>query len=223
MSLPPPFHVDERAGIALFHGDARELLAAVDPRDVAAIVSDPPYGIDVAENRATHSRRVPKRRHADACDWDREPFDPAAILALGKPVVLWGADNYRERLPAGGCFLPWDKATRNGLDLRHSEFEFAWTNARTRSVGFRHLWSGAFRDTERGTHYHPCQKPVALMEWCISLVTSEGETVLDPYAGAGPTLIAAKRSRRRAIGFEIDVEHCRTAVRRLQSEPSPLY
>ena len=49
---------------------------------------------------------------------------------------------------------------------------------------------------------HPTVKPQDLMEWLVKLVTAEGQVVLDPFAGTGTTLKAAKDLNRRFIGIE---------------------
>lgn len=50
---------------------------------------------------------------------------------------------------------------------------------------------------------HPTQKPVPLLERLIEIFTDEGDVVIDPVAGSGTTLLAAKNLNRRAYGFEI--------------------
>ena len=50
---------------------------------------------------------------------------------------------------------------------------------------------------------HPTQKPVELLENIIRLFTDENDVVIDPVAGSGTTLLAAKNLGRRAYGFEI--------------------
>lgn len=50
---------------------------------------------------------------------------------------------------------------------------------------------------------HPTQKPVALLERLIEIFTDENEVVIDPCAGSGSTLVAAKNMNRKAYGFEI--------------------
>lgn len=49
---------------------------------------------------------------------------------------------------------------------------------------------------------HPTVKPLDLMEWLVKLVTREGQTVLDPFAGTGTTCKAAKDLGRRFVGIE---------------------
>lgn len=51
---------------------------------------------------------------------------------------------------------------------------------------------------------HPTQKPVQLLEQLISIFTDAGDVVIDPCAGSGSTLYAARRLGRKAYGFEID-------------------
>ena len=53
------------------------------------------------------------------------------------------------------------------------------------------------------------------MEILISLVTKEGQTVLDPFCGCGTTLVAAKRLNREYIGFEINEEFYNNIVLRM--------
>jgi DNA modification methylase len=50
----------------------------------------------------------------------------------------------------------------------------------------------------------------------ISLTTAPGGLVVDPFAGSGSTLAAARLEGRRAIGIEVEERYCEVAVRRLQ-------
>ena len=50
---------------------------------------------------------------------------------------------------------------------------------------------------------YPTQKPIILLEQIIKLVTDEGDLVLDPFAGSGTTLVAAKMLNRNYLGFDI--------------------
>ena len=54
---------------------------------------------------------------------------------------------------------------------------------------------------------HPTVKPTDLMAWLVRLVTPEGGTVLDPFAGSGSTLVAAKRNGFSFVGVELTEEY----------------
>lgn len=86
------------------------------------------------------------------------------------------------------------------------------------------LWSagtqnpGSFQspNTNRAArNHHPTVKPIELMQYLCRLVTPPGGTVLDPFAGSGPTLIAALREGFSAIGIDRESEYIELARRRI--------
>lgn len=64
------------------------------------------------------------------------------------------------------------------------------------------------------TVYHPCQKPIEVMEWMMSGVATGG-LILDPFCGSGSTGVAAMRSGFRFIGIEQDASYVDVARRRI--------
>ena len=69
---------------------------------------------------------------------------------------------------------------------------------------------------------HPTQKSVPLLESLIRLFTDENDVVIDPCAGSGTTLLAAKNLRRRAYGFEIKKDFCAKAQRLIDHYVTPI-
>ena len=67
---------------------------------------------------------------------------------------------------------------------------------------------------EKG-RFHPTQKPYSLMWVLIEKHSNAGDVVLDTFAGAATTLVAAKESGRKYIGCELDEEYFNKAVERL--------
>ena len=65
--------------------------------------------------------------------------------------------------------------------------------------------------------FHPNQKPVSLVEYFLNAYTSPGDLVLDPTAGSGTTLVAAKRLGRRYIGYETDLDTFNKAKARIEA------
>lgn len=72
--------------------------------------------------------------------------------------------------------------------------------------------------TECGYRGHPAAFPVALPDWFIRLFTDPGDTVLDPFAGSGTTLVAASRLGRNGIGIDVVREYCDLMGERLDGE-----
>ena len=63
---------------------------------------------------------------------------------------------------------------------------------------------------------HPTVKPLALMEWLVTLITPEGGTILDPFAGTGTTLQAAINKGFRPIGIEADTDYIQLINQRME-------
>ena len=69
------------------------------------------------------------------------------------------------------------------------------------------------KDKEK--RFHPTQKPLPLMKWCIEKVDTEVNTILDPFMGSGTILRAAKDLNKKAIGIEIEERYCEIAAKRM--------
>lgn len=67
----------------------------------------------------------------------------------------------------------------------------------------------------QGFAVHPTQKPTGILEPLIHYSCPPGGLVLDPFAGSGSTLVAARAIGRRAHGVEINEGYCAAAVARL--------
>jgi modification methylase len=83
---------------------------------------------------------------------------------------------------------------------------------------FRSMWvdiPGAATDG------HPAPFPVKLASRLVRMFSFTGDTVLDPFAGTGTTVLAAAQHQRNAIGVEIDNRYLRAARNRLKVEMPP--
>lgn len=205
--------IETIAGATLYLGDCREIAPTL---SFDAVVSDPPYGINHKVERTGFNERH-NRRTNDRIQGDVVPFDPRPWIA--KPSIIWGANYYAQALPISGGWLVFDKrrgGTHNQKFIA-SDCELAWTNIFGRVKMFSHLWAGICRESEIGKHFHPMQKPVTLMEWCIRFLPESTQTVLDPYMGSGTTGVAALGLGRKFIGIEIEPKYFDIACRRIEA------
>jgi site-specific DNA-methyltransferase (adenine-specific) len=212
-----PYYED--GSVTIYHGDCREMAGGL-VWDV--VLSDPPWGIGVAVDNArfTGGSQTGPRTSVGArfaVVGDDAPFDPTPWI--DRPAILWGGHCFANKLPPSAGWLVWDK--RKGLErvAEHwplGEAELAWTNVRGSTRVFRNRWMGLVRGDERGEHYHPTQKPIVLMRWCIGFLPDG--VILDPFAGAGSTGVAAKEEGRHAVLVEIEERYCEIAARRCSQE-----
>ncbi len=84
----------------------------------------------------------------------------------------------------------------------------------------RELTSGYFAGNEavrkkNGQRFHKQQSPITLLLRIILSSSRVGDTVLDPFAGSGTTLVVAEQLRRISVGIDIDPENVRLIEKRL--------
>ena len=217
MGLPSPYYRDEPNGITLYHANCTDLLETWQTRGgaVDVVITDPPYGIGYSHGGKSGVLARTSKFVGVKVAGDNRPFDPTPFLSW--PCVLWGANNYNDKLPRGKRWLVWDK--RDGLpcnDLSDCEMAYTSIDGTDRLMSCR--WMGMIKDRERGQErIHPMQKPVCIMDWCLSFFP-DAKTVLDPYCGSGATLVACLNRHLHGIGIEIEEAYCESAARRLEAE-----
>lgn len=187
------------------HSRAESLLG----KPLAAVVSDPPYGIDALGSDG----KIGKAKAFGAIEGDLEPFSPDWMLDLNLPLVaLFGANHFAAHLPHSSRWLVWDKRGGNADQNDFADCELCWVHRPDRPAHkqgvarvFRHVWNGANKASEKGEdRQHPTQKPVAVLAWVIETETQHGDLVCDPYVGSGTTLIACEQLGRACLAWEIN-------------------
>lgn len=207
-ALGEPFYTDGKR--AVYCGDCRPLLPRIEPGVVDLVLTDPPYGMDYKPKRGADG----SKRWTEGVKGDDQPFDPLSLLAFTR-VILWGANWYADRLPRSGGWIVWDKVPNGRKEgFIASDCELAWTNVASRVHKYALQWGGEARNGE--AHFHPTQKPLALMRWALERFGKDDDLILDPFAGSGTTLRAAKDLDRYAIGIEIDRRYAEIAAKRLR-------
>jgi DNA modification methylase len=232
-----PGEVYELGEHRLLCGDAtdREQIGLLMAGEVADLLwTDPPYGVSYADkneflNQIDKGNRVQKPiEHDHASPGEMAVFWRSAFTAV-RPALRAGAAYYVTGPQGGDLLLHLLTALRDsGLPLRHmlvwaknqhvlgrSDYHYqhepvlyGWVEGTHRfyaGAGETSLWQ---IDRPRESRLHPTMKPVELVARAVRNSSRPGEVVLDPFAGAGSTLLAAEQLGRRAFLVEIDPAYC---------------
>ena len=193
-----------------------------DAKDVKAdaIITDPPYGINYNPDWKKWDNT---KSDFNKIKGDDNEFNPIDFLKYNT-VLLFGANYFTKFLPIGS-WLCWDKRTREELDdMLGSPFELAWfksINTKKTAIMVRILHGGVVNaDSQIGNNekrYHPTQKPIVLFEEILEKLTKPNDVILDPFIGSGTTLLAAERTNRTCIGYEIDPTYCEIIINRFKN------
>lgn len=214
--------------VTLHHGDCREVLAGL--TEVDHIITDPPY------SSATHigARTRTNGAHSDKLvtfdEWTDDhlfaTFNEFGRLCKGWVVATmdWRHVGKLAESPPEGLrfarFGVWVKPNSTpqltgdrpaqgweAVAILHSTSKrMAWNGG-----GKRGVWTA---NTINAVD-HPTAKPIPLVSDWVRQFTNPGETILDPFAGSGTTLVAAKSEGRKAIGVELNERYCETIAKRL--------
>jgi len=130
-----------------------------------------------------------------------KPYEPNAIIKNDIEFILM------QRKP-GGYRKP-TEAMRDASRINKTDF----------SKWFQQFWTL----TGASTREHPAPFPLELANRLVRMFSFVGDTVLDPFAGTGTTLVAALKADRNSIGVEIDSHYFNMAKDRLETENTSLF
>ena len=222
-----PYYQDEDSGIVIYHGEALDVLGSITSHSAAAVVTDPPYGINT---KSDGTGKI--NPWADLCN---AAFWYSAWIGECRRITshagsVWSCLNWRSltTFQKASCdigwpiesLMVWDKdwiGPGGPRGLRPSyEMVALWV-----SIDFSVKDRGVpdvqkFKWCGHKPNGHPAEKPVGLMRFCIKHGASPDGAIVDPFMGSGTTLVAAKLEGRKAIGIEMEEKYCEVAARRLQ-------
>jgi DNA modification methylase len=218
-------HYYDHAGITIYCGDCRDWLSSVPScLRLNAMVTDPPYGVELQARVTKHTMRQSSVNYQDDQMHIREEIVSRLKLFLDRvdcALVTPGTRNiwaYPEPAELGCVFFPtgagmskWGFGTFNPILFYGKDpYLAAGLGSRPNGVSATH-WSSDDVD-------HPCPKPLAWMKWMVARATLPEHSLIDPFCGSGTTLQAAKDLGRKAIGIEIEERYCEIAAKRLSQE-----
>ena len=218
---PPASRTDKGVGSGPWLGgleitceDCMALMARYPDKHFDLAIVDPPYGINVGDNKAGMGRRKgdPKATYKMG-DWDASPPPPEYFTELrrvSRNQIVWGANHFIDRMPwASHCWIVWDKKFSN--DVSFAAVELAWTSFGSTAKRFEAHPMQAGR-------IHPTQKPVELYAWLLRTFAEPGQHILDTHLGSGSHAIAAHYFGAHLTACEIDADYYAAALARIKRE-----
>ena len=219
------------------HGDCLEVMKNIPNESIDLILTDPPYGISFKSARQTYQEKI-KNDGLDewqkilpeflkyftkvispvgcccccCCGGGKTPVTAIFTMEAIKHMNLIQTLVWRKFVGLGWKYRP---AYENIVILSKSKDDYSWYDD---SKKMANVIEGINQDIPLNKWQHPTQKPVELMEVLIKNHTKVGDIVLDPFAGSGVTLEAAKKLGRRYIGIEIEPKYIEMCKRRLAQE-----
>lgn len=230
-------------GTVQFHeGDCRDLL----PTTADVVITDPPYAVDrhgrmlgqIASNyhgKGAHTRGYYDHNSAKFAEILTPAFD-GMVQSLpkgGTLVAFCGNRTFAEMVTiatsvgfemldvlvftGGGSFAK----SRSSLMPRMELAALMRKKGAVRQFNPSRNIANVFDIKKtKGESEHPTTKPQTWMRRLVEVFSEPGETVLDPFAGSGSTLLAARDLGRNAIGMEQEPEYANIVRRRLNL-PAP--
>lgn len=127
-----------------------------------------------------------------------KPYEPNSVLKNDIEHIVM------QRKPGGYRSVPLETRVLSVIPkILHSEW-------------FRQIWNGP---SGASTRDHPAPFPQELSDRLVRMFSFAGDTVLDPFAGTGTTLVSAAKWGRNSIGIDIEPAYVDMARRRLEQVP----
>ena len=203
----------------IIRGDCLEFMKKLPDKSIDLILTDPPYGINIAKSGNVGGGKLAPVKDYGARDWDNEiPSQDIfrEMFRVSKNQIIFGGNYFVEHLYNSSCWIVWDKNNTGNF----ADCELAWTSFKTAVRKFEYTWNGFIQGDMKNKEerIHPTQKPLPLFEWILNNYSEEGQTIYDPFGGSGTTAVACHRLNRNFMVTELDEEYYNLSVERLEKE-----
>ena len=212
--LDPPYNVRVKSVVGrgrIKHPEFAMASGEMSPSEFKAFLEETLGNVaDVSRDGAVHYVCMDWRHVAELIEAGREVYGEMLNLAVWIKSNAGQGSFLRSRHELIGIFRVGDGKHLNNIELgRHG---------RSRS----NVWHYAGVNTFRAGRMdelaaHPTVKPTGMVMDALKDCTRRGDIVLDTFAGAGTTILAAERVGRRAYSLELEPKYVDVAIRRWQA------
>ena len=205
----------------IINGDSLKVLPTLAAGSVQFILTDPPY---ITRYQSRDGRTVP---NDDNDRWLKPAFAQMhrALARDSFCVSFYGwsqADKFMQAYKAAGFkvvgHFTFPKRYTSSTRYVRYQHECAHLLAKGNPLYPKETIGDVIDWTYSGNKLHPTQKPLSVLLPLIETFSQPQATVLDPFAGSGSSLLAAKMLGRSWIGIELDAKYHGIAKRRLEAE-----
>lgn len=202
----------DRNGVTLYHGDARDILPALESADV--IITDPVWP-NAPDGMFDIGLNTPEQLLSETLEHAQAE---RVVIQLGCNSDPRFLDAVPSRWPfLRVCWLRYARPSYIGRLLNGGDVAYAFGSWPPSEPGGRVIpGEMVVTDTHDGKNEHPSPRRIETVKWLCRWFARG--LVVDPFAGSGTTLVAARAAGYPAIGIEQEERYCEIAVRRLQQE-----
>ena len=219
-------------------GDSRDntlVRKLIDARRVSLVIADPPYGVSYVEGKSGFAKIKSNKVIENDFFKNEKEYTQFTIewfsalkpyLASKNSIYIFNSDRMLFALKGAmddsgiklSQLLIWVKnqAVIGRMDYlsKHELIAYGWygTHAFFKSKDA----SVIYCPKPNSSPLHPTTKPASLIRRLILNSTKIGDTVYDPFAGSGTTLIACEQTRRKCLTIEIDPDYCKVILNRYE-------
>ena len=241
------YNIDE-----IYQGDCIELMKALPDGCIDAVITDPPYGtlscswdlVIPFEPMWEQLKRITKPNAAIVL-FGSQPFTSALIMSnikMFKYEWIWnkkkGGNIFnlnRQPYKIHENIIVFSKNKHTYFPIMESRrLRTSKTYSKSDALGIKNYgdertYSEKYpqsiieiSNANQLKRHHPTQKPVALIQYLIMTYTNKGDLVLDFTIGSGTTAVAAHKTGRKYLGFELSDEYFDIAKNRIRDETAQL-
>lgn len=204
-----PYYQDNL--VTLYHADCRNVLP-----DLAAdlVLTDPPYGVDFHYASHVDTLEAWKSLMDFLVPWIRDNATMGILPSCQINQLSWIYDQHKP-----DWLICWYKGSPgHSAYIGFNDWEPLLVYGKTKGLQMHDYF---YAQPESEKYGHPCPKP---LEWAMWLLTRiKPVNVLDPFAGSGTVLRAAKELGIKSIGVEIEERYCEVIARRCEITQTALF
>ena len=231
--------------IILHNEDCMEVFKRINDESLDLIVTDPPYRVGEKGCAGNSGGMLRKQLTNEGKifrfnDIDCSVYAPEFYRVLKDGSHLYVMTNHINLIHMLNTFtncgfhfiksLIWDKGNKIMGRFYMSQFEYILFFRKGKGVKINNCGTSDILSIPNikskkpdGTNYHDTEKPIELMRILIENSSQPNDTIMDPFAGIGSTLLAANQLGRKAIGCELDEEFYATAMERIKEQENALW